>query len=157
MGSEARSLANDARAADTVDDLISELRPLGRTIAPVATPTGSARPRSRLRPIRPPMRAWMVWSCVALGVLLGAALPEWPYAHSCGWGLSFYLFSVGVLVVAGVWGQLIAWKSRLAFAHTIALATMIWGLALTANVVLPRVGYAKSAAAWTCQIATPPR
>ena len=45
---------------------------------------------------------------------------------------------------------LVSWKSRIGFAHAIAVSTMIWGLALTAHEVLPRVGYAKVRLAWRC-------
>ena len=40
--------------------------------------------------------------------------------------------------------------SRLGFAHVIAVCTIIWGLALTAQEVLPRIGYAKVRLAWRC-------
>jgi len=96
------------------------------------------------------MGVWMIRGCVALGVLLGAVMPAWPYGHACGWGLIFYAMSVGVLVSAGVWGLIITWTSRLSLAHTIALGTLLWGLALSAQIVLPRVGYAASQATWTC-------
>ena len=140
----------------TVDELIHELRPLGRPLAAVPTPTPVAvpRPHRRLSRIQPPKRAVVVRACVGLGVVFGIALSRWPYARDCGWGLSFYLFSVGLLVVAGVWGLLMTWKSRLPISHTIAMATMLWGLTLTAQVVLPRAGYAKAQAGWTCA-ATP--
>jgi hypothetical protein len=44
----------------------------------------------------------------------------------------------------------VSWKSRLGFAHVIAVCTIIWGLGLTAQEVLPRVGYAKVRLAWRC-------
>jgi hypothetical protein len=53
-------------------------------------------------------------------------------------------------VVAGIWAAHVSWRSRLGFAHVIAVATIIWGLALTAQEVLPRVGYAKERLAWRC-------
>jgi hypothetical protein len=99
------------------------------------------------------MRGGVAWLCVGLGVLLGIALPYWPYARNCGWGLLFYVFAVGMVVVAGIWGLLISWKSRLGFAHAVALGTMLWGLTLTAQTVLPRVGYTRIPLTWTCPVA----
>lgn len=154
MAGEAVNLRDDPQVASTVDDLIHELRPLGRP-SPVAVPTppaGVPRTRPRLRGIPPPKRAVVVRACVSLNVLLGVALTQWPYDHHCGWGLSFYLFAVSVLVVAGVWGLLMTWTSRLPISHTIALGTLLWGLTLSAQVALPRVGYAKMPATWTCPV-----
>ena len=172
MPSDTRSLAKAPPGGEDVDRLISDLKPLGRPIltgvpSPAAAPTptsspmfqarastpsgGTARPRGRLRPLLPPMRPWMVRGCVALGALLGAAITQWPYGHACGWGLSFYAYAVGWVVIAGGWGLLLSWKSRLGMSHAIAMLTLIWGLALGAGIVLPRVGYAKSVAGWSCQ------
>ena len=81
-------------------------------------------------------------------------LPQWPYAKACGWWLSLYMAAVGIVVVAGLWGAHVSWRSRLGFAHVIAVATIIWGLALTAQEVLPRVGYAKERLAWRCHDAS---
>jgi hypothetical protein len=52
--------------------------------------------------------------------------------------------------VAGVWGARVSWRSRVGLAHIVAVSTIIWGLALTAHEVLPRVGYAKTRLAWRC-------
>lgn len=97
-----------------------------------------------------PMGPLAVWSCVGLGVLLGIVILRWPYERSCGVWLLFYLLSVGMVLVAGVWGAWHAWDSRLGVAHIVALATVLWGCALTAQEVLPRIGYARSTAAWLC-------
>ena len=59
--------------------------------------------------------------------------------------------------VAGVWGAWHAWDSRVGFAHVLALVTVLWGVSLTAKEVLPRVGYAKAAAAWECSVSPSPR
>jgi hypothetical protein len=105
---------------------------------------------SRVGPTRAPMSAAGVWACVGLGVLLGAALPYWPYDRACGTWLILYMVAVGIVLVAGMWGARVSWKSRFGFAHVIAICTIIWGLALTAEQVLPRVGYAKTRLAWRC-------
>jgi hypothetical protein len=96
------------------------------------------------------MKAGLAWTCIGLGVALDIALPYWPYGRACGWSLILYMCAVGMVLVAGIWGLLISWKSRLGFAHVVSLATLLWAIALTAEVVLPRIGYAKVAATWWC-------
>jgi hypothetical protein len=145
--------ANDNREAAVVDQLIRKLRPFDRSsssfLSERPSPTG-ARPLTRLRPARGPMRSGAVWSCVMLGVLLGIALPYWPYPRACGWWLLLYMTAVGTVVIAGIWGARVSWRSRVGFPHVIAVCTIIWGLALLTHEVLPRVGYAKTRAAWRC-------
>ena len=137
--------------ADVVNSLIRKLRPHDTTSYVSERPsTIGARPISRMRPIKAPMSQAAVWSCVALGVLLGAALPQWPYAKACGSWLALYMAAVEIVVISGIWGARVSWKSRLGFAHVVAVSTIIWGLALTAQEVLPRVGYAKTRLAWRC-------
>jgi hypothetical protein len=136
--------------AAVVDSLIRKLRPFDTSSYTSQRSSSSARPLSRMRPIRAPMSALAVWSCVCLGVLLGAALPYWPYERACGTWLSLYLVAVGIVLIAGLWGARVSWRSRLGFAHTIAVCTIIWGLSLTAQEILPRVGYAKMRLAWRC-------
>lgn len=138
--------------AAVVDSLIKKLRPYDNKgyVSDRTSTIGARPPLSRMRPIRAPMSSAAVWSCVGLGVLLGAALPHWPYAKACGSWLGLYMIAVGIVVVAGVWGARVSWKSRLGFAHIIAVCTIIWGLGLTAQEVLPRVGYAKVRLAWRC-------
>lgn len=141
--------ANNQEAA-VVDSLIRKLRPFDHSYGSERASTIGARPLSRTRPIKSPMSTAAVWSCVGLGVLLGAALPQWPYEKACGWWLGLYMAAVGTVVVAGIWGAHVSWRSRLGFAHAIAVCTIIWGLALTAQEVLPRIGYAKERLAWRC-------
>jgi hypothetical protein len=97
------------------------------------------------------MKPVLVWAVVCLGVALGIALPQWPYGREYGWGLVFYLVAVALLVVSTVWGLLLSWHIRMGFAHIVSLAAFLWSLALIAEVILPRVGYAKVAAAWWYQ------
>lgn len=150
MAREGKDPAGNNQEAAVVDQLIRKLRPFDRSFGSERPTTVGARPLSRFRAGRPPMRPGAVWACVALGVLLGVALPQWPYARDCGWWLLLYLTAVGTVVVAGMWGARVTWKSRLGFAHVVALGTILWGLTLTAQEVLPRVGYAKTRAAWRC-------
>jgi len=89
---------------------------------------------------------------VSLGVLLGAALPGWPYENACGGWLLLYLSAVSLVVIAGLWCARVSWKGRIGWAHILAVSTIIWGLALTAQEVLPRepIFYAKTRLAWRC-------
>lgn len=139
--------ATDSRESSEVDLYIRKLRPTTPD-RPVAV---GAHPPSRLREIYVPRRAGAVWACVVLGVLLGIALPYWPYPRGCGLWLDLYLAAVEMVVIAGIWGARLTWDTRLGFAHLIALGTILWGLVLTALEVLPRVGYAQARASWFCQ------
>jgi len=142
-----------ASEAAVVNSLIKKLRPHDSSSTSYVSERPSsigARPLSSMRPIKAPMSSLAVWACVALGVLLGAAMPYWPYEKACGLWLGLYMATVAIVVVAGIWGARVSWRSRLGFAHVIAIATIMWGLALTAQEVLPRVGYAKLRQAWRC-------
>jgi hypothetical protein len=81
---------------------------------------------------------------------LAFALPFWPYARSCGLALFTYLGAVGALMAAGVWAAANAWTHRRPVAHVLALGALAWGAALAAREVLPRIGYARVPAAWSC-------
>ena len=78
----------------------------------------------------------------------------WPYVAQCGLGLAGYLGAVGMVVVSGVWTAVVSWRRRAAWAHVISLLLIMWGAALAALEVLPRVGYARASldhpAVWTC-------
>ena len=112
--------------------------------APYATPTSHpaapAGPASRLA----------TWIRVGLGVALGIGMLVWPYSHVCGLKLIFYTIGAGTVVVAGVWSGVSSWKRRMGFAHLLSLGLVMWGLALAAGVILPRIGYANQSATWFC-------
>ncbi len=91
-----------------------------------------------------------VWVRLMPVLALAAALPFWPYQRTCGLGLALYLGAVATLVGAGVWTAVSAWRHRRPAAHVLALLTLAWGAVLAAREALPRVGYARSAAVWTC-------
>jgi hypothetical protein len=96
-------------------------------------------------------REWLsTWVRVGLGLLLGIGMLAWPYTHGCGLKLIFYLIGVTTLIVAGVWSGLSSWRRRLGFAHVLSQLLIIWGLVLAAREILPRVGYAKTAAPFFC-------
>ena len=92
--------------------------------------------------------AWL-WSGLAVALAVGMAL--WPYPHACGLQLIYYAGGVVMLVVAGIWGAVASWMRRSAVGHLLSLASLVWGFALVTAIVLPRIGYAKQPATWTCQ------
>ncbi len=98
------------------------------------------------------------WARVGLGLLIGIGMTQWPYTHGCGLQLLFYSLGVVAVIAAGTWSSLSSWKRRLGVAHLLSQGLIIWGLVLAAREVLPRVGYAKTAASWLCHGApVPPR
>ena len=90
------------------------------------------------------------WFRVLLTVALAVALPLWPYAHACGSGLWLYLAAVSVTGLSAVWAAFSAWRRRQGLAHLLALLAIGWTLVLGAREILPRTGYARTTAAWTC-------
>ena len=95
-----------------------------------------------------------VFARLMLAVLLGVAMFFWPYVSRCGVGLFAYLGAVLVLLVAGGWSAIWAWRHRSGRAHVLALLLVLWGLILGAMEILPRTGYAKPSAqhpeGWVC-------
>lgn len=95
-----------------------------------------------------------VFARLMLAVLLGVAMFFWPYVSRCGVGLFAYLGAVLVLIVAGGWSSIWAWRHRAGRAHVLALLLVLWGLILGAMEILPRTGYAKPSAqhpeGWVC-------
>lgn len=92
------------------------------------------------------------WLRALLAVALAAAVTVWPYASTCGWMLYVALFVVATVVVAGVWAGIWTWRLRLPAAHVLSVGVLVWGLILTAELVLPRVGYAATTAVWSCAV-----
>ena len=95
-----------------------------------------------------------VFARLMLAVLLGVGMFFWPYVSRCGIGLAAYLGAVVVLLVAGGWSALWAWRHRAGRAHVLALLLVLWGLILGAMEILPRTGYARPSAqhpeGWVC-------
>jgi hypothetical protein len=103
-------------------------------------------------------REWLgTWARVALGLLIGIGMTQWPYTHGCDLRLVFYLVGVGAVLAAGVWSSISSWRRRLGLAHVLSQGLIIWGLVLAAREVLPRVGYAKATATWLCPDVAPRR
>lgn len=86
---------------------------------------------------RLPSQLTMVRMWVGLGLVHGAAMTAWPYPRTYFWGLALYLFSLALVLVAGVWGARLSWDARLGGAHVVALGTVFWALFLGCAVVLP--------------------
>src|SRR2546430_16044719 len=136
-----------------VDKLLSKLPGADPSLAGAPTvrkpaahapqgPPGSASSRARGR--------LGTWLRVGLGVLLALGLAAWPYSHQCGLRLIFYMIGVATVVVAGVGSAISSWKRRLGLAHVLSLAVTLWGLALPADIFLPRMGYTTPAGGWVC-------
>ena len=123
-----------------------------RTAGEPPTRPGTMLPGGGPAPGRRAARGQVIgtWILVLLVVALGAFLPFWPYVNDCGTGLFGYLGAVGVVVLGGMWAAGLTWRTRRPFGHVLAIAALIWGLALLAQVVLPRIGYAANSASWTC-------
>ncbi len=99
---------------------------------------------------------WLgTWARVVLGLLAGIGMTQWPYTHGCGLRLIVYLLAVLAVIAAGVWSGISSWRRRLGLAHILSQLLIVWGLVLAAREVLPRVGYAKTAASWLCSDVAP--
>lgn len=136
-------------------DWDKELADIDKIIAssPAVPPGGKVpAPAPRAGPPAPAPRREVLggWSRVLLGAAAAVGAAFWPYAHACGLGLWLYLGVSGTVVVAGVWGMLASWRRRLGLAHVVALLVTLWGIGLVAAELLPRLGYAKDAATWSC-------
>ena len=81
---------------------------------------------------------------------LAMAINFWPYGHACGFGLFTYMFAELLVVVGGLWAVAWTWQHRMVRGHAVAMVMVLWGIALIAAQVLPRVGYAADAAKWWC-------
>ncbi len=100
--------------------------------------------------------AWLgTWARVALGLLIGIGMTQWPYTHGCGLKLIFYMTGVVAVIAAGFWSSISSWRRRLGVAHVLSQALIIWGLVLAAREILPRVGYAKAPPSGFCAAPTP--
>ncbi len=120
--------------------------------APVPAPRGGGTPATAPAPrLAVGKRAALTtWIRAGLGVLVAAAVLQWPYAHRCGLGLMLYLGSAGMVVVAGGWTMIVSWQRRQGWAHLAGLTVFLGGLVLVATVLLPRLGYAATVLPWMC-------
>ncbi len=117
---------------------------------------GGARPATRTEPSAPATRrsVALTWLWAALSVALALALLVWPYDKACGIRLAFYLGAAAMTAVVGLLGSAAAWSNRRVLAHVISLLVVAWAAVMAAREVLPRIGYAKEAATWSCPTPT---
>src|SRR5688572_10121468 len=124
------------------------LLPAKSTGAPAAQAGVSAAPTRTTT-------SWGVALRLLLAVALGVGMYFWPYPSRCGAGLVGYLAAAGVLVSAGVWSAVSAWRHRSPKAHVVSLLVTLWGGGLAAVEILPKIGYAipteAHPAAWFCE------
>jgi hypothetical protein len=149
--------SDDSRMSQDVDDLLGQLK--SHTSGPairskpriVASPSGVVVGSGVARNHHP-------WPKSLLVASLGVGLVFWPYAHGCGLGLTSYFAALGVLLVTAVWALNAAWRQHTVWAYGLGLAIVVWGAGLSLVQVLPRVGYARNTAFWSCQagMAPPP-
>jgi hypothetical protein len=145
--------------AEIVDKLLRQLPHADPTLGNTGktkrqvTPKGqmpSAKPLSRPDIKNTPPSPLKTWAWVALSLLVAIGMTQWPYGHTCGWGLLGYLTVVTVVLAAAGWGTVSSWRSHRAVAHVLALGAMTLSTVLIVREVLPRVGYAKIEATWSC-------
>lgn len=95
-----------------------------------------------------------VYFRLTLVLSLGISLVCWPYDVTCGAMLFGYLAAVIVLVVGGMWTAVATFTHQMPWRHFVALLMVLWGLALGAAEVLPRIGYANPVpgrtTSWSC-------
>jgi hypothetical protein len=122
------------------------------------TATGAGKPQSPgPSPAASARRdALFTWLRLALAVSLGLGMLQWPYTHGCGFPLYGYLAGVLVVIIASLWTIVSSWRTRSAVAHFLSIALLFWGATLGSREVLPRVGYAKHAATWSCPAVAAP-
>lgn len=86
---------------------------------------------------------WQHGAMIRIGLSLAVAvgIVFWPYANDCGSGLFWFLGAGAVVIIGGIWSVCWTWRGRMARSHAMALAIVLWGLAVTAAQVLPRTGH----------------
>ena len=151
MSERPRDWDKELAAIDKVIEQ-SPQAPAGRALPPGAPARGPAAGGPVVVGVVPVGRRerMATWLRVGLTVATAAALPFWPYGRDCGAWLFLYLGAVGMVALSALWAAGSSWRRRQGLAHLLALLALGWTLALVAREVLPRVGYARSAATWTC-------
>lgn len=123
-------------------------------LIPSAPRTAPPSVRADVAAERASTRTWPAFLRLTLAAALGIGILFWPYPKECGVQLGGYLVAVGGVALAGLWSSVWTWRHRTARAHVLSLMLVVWGLALGAVEVLPRVGYAKPDAVrrggWSC-------
>jgi len=143
-----KELAKIDRQLGTLpDEALLPARQSGGSPAPGTTPAPSAGVRETTTA--------GVLARLGLVLAMGVGMYFWPYPTRCGAGLFGYLAAAGVVTIGGAWSAIWSWRHRASLAHILSLALMLWGGALAAREVLPRVGYAipteAHPAVWMCE------
>jgi hypothetical protein len=123
--------------------------PRGDGPKPNSVPRRASRPKPRAEATTRATLA-ALWARVGLGVLLGGMITQWPYAHACGLPLLAYFGAITMVIVAGAWAAVASWTRRHPSSHVLGLLLVLWGIALAAYQILPRVGYAAERWGWQC-------
>ena len=153
LASEIDALLKKLPGADP--DLVGGAAAPSRPAPGAATRPGAPPPRPQPRPAAGGLPSdgrttLAVWGRVALGVLLGVGLTQWPYRSDCGWRLLGYGTAVSVMLLVAGWCAISTWRHRVALAHVVSLILGFWGIVLAAEILLPRIGYASQDATWRC-------
>jgi hypothetical protein len=141
----------DRQIASTSPEKLAAMgdRPgLQPTVERKALPAGTTQGVSAAVPHR--HRPMAAWARLLLGLTLGVGMLFWPYPARCGVWLGLYLVGVTVLTAGGVWSAIWTWRHRTPRAHVLALLLILEGLVLGSVQVLPRTGYMKQSANWSC-------
>ncbi len=85
---------------------------------------------------------WRGWIRLAVSLAAAVGLSLWPWPSGCGLPLYGFIAASAVTALIGAWSAVGSWRHRLASAHILSLAVVVWGSLLVAREVLPRVGYA---------------
>ncbi len=120
--------------------------PAGMAGAPAAAPSRTSSPATG--------GTWRSWLKVSIAVAAAAGLMYWPWLARCGLPLVGFTAATGGVALLGVWSAVGTWRHRLGLAHLASLLVTIWGVALGAREILPRVGYAipsiERPGQWSC-------
>ncbi len=118
-------------------------------------PVAQAAPVASARAAAPVGGTWRTWLKVSVAVAAAAGLMFWPWPARCGLPLIGFTAATGWVALLGVWSAVGTWRHRLGLAHVTAVLVTLWGLALGAREVLPRVGYAiptiERPGQWSCE------
>ena len=150
-------------AKDKFEDWDRELAKVDKAMAregksPVPSKPGMPAASAPAAPVPPAVdrRAGVyTWLRLSLALILGIGMTQWPYTHGCGGSLFAYLGGVTTVIVASCWSMVSSWRSRSVVAHFLSVGLLLWGSALAARELLPRVGYAKQSATWFCTAPAP--
>ncbi len=140
----AESKAPATRGAQTAGALTAGKAPAPRAAAaaPAVVAAGTAG-------------SWRGWVKVSIAIAAAAGLMFWPWPARCGSPLLGFTAATGAVALLGAWSAVGTWRHRLGLAHVASLLVVVWGLALGAREILPRIGYAVPTAerggVWSCE------